>query len=170
VAPGAPYFALDWLHANNRKQEHTGHPRETLLVLCHGQLACPCGSNHGRASRPWHPAHHTAAVEFVRTLTLPLATSTYIFDETITLIRAHVGHAAAVRFGEKLRQEQIAKLLRVTEHDEARAWELFVRYQDKGFSFTDCTSFALMERLQLDTAFAFDDHFRQYGKFVVVPQ
>lgn len=114
-------------------------------------------------------AHHSAAIEFVRTLTRPLATSTYILDEVVTLIQAHLGHSAAVRFGEKLRQEQIAKLLRITEQDEHRAWELFVRYQDKAFSFTDCTSFALMERLHIDTAFAFDDHFRQYGKALVVP-
>jgi len=26
-----------------------------------------------------------------------------------------------------------------------------------------------MERLQVNTAFAFDDHFRQYGKFVTQP-
>lgn len=113
--------------------------------------------------------HHSAATQFIHSLTLPLATSTYILDETVTLIKAHLGHSAAVRFGEKLRQEQIAKLLRITEQDEQRAWEIFVRHQDKAFSFTDCTSFAVMERLQVDTAFAFDDHFRQYGKFVVVP-
>jgi predicted nucleic acid-binding protein len=114
-------------------------------------------------------AHHPAATQFIHTLTTPLATSTYILDETVTLIKAHLGHRAAVLLGEKLRQEQIAKLLRITEQDEQRAWEIFVRYHDKGFSFTDCTSFALMERLQIDTAFAFDEHSRQYGKFVVVP-
>ena len=114
-------------------------------------------------------AHHPAAPQFIHTLTTPLATSIYILDETVTLIKAHLGHSAAVRFGEKLRQEQIAKLLRITEQDEQRAWELFVRHHDKGFSFTDCTSFALMERLQLDTAFAFDENFHQYGKLVVVP-
>jgi uncharacterized protein len=114
-------------------------------------------------------AYHSAATQFIRLLTIPLITSTYILDEITTLIKAHLGHSAAVRFGEKLRQEQIAKLLRITEQDEQRAWEIFVQYHDKGFSFTDCTSFALMEQLQLDTAFAFDEHFRQYGKFVVVP-
>ena len=114
-------------------------------------------------------AHHLAATQFIYTLTIPLATSTYILDETVTLIRVHLGHSAAVRFGEKLRQQQIAKLLRITEQDEQKAWEIFVRHHDKEFSFTDCTSFALMERLQIDTAFAFDEHFRQYGRFVVLP-
>jgi len=85
------------------------------------------------------------------------------------LTKAHLGQQAAVRWGELLRREQIAKLLRIEEADEQRAWEIFVRYSDKGFSFTDCTSFALMERLNMTTAFAFDEHFRQYGQFVVVP-
>lgn len=114
-------------------------------------------------------AHHPLAAQFIRTLASPLVTSTYIFDETVTLIRSHLGYSAAVRFGEQLRGEQVAKLLRITEQDEQRAWEIFGRHQDKAFSFTDCTSFAMMERLQIDTAFAFDEHFRQYGKFVVVP-
>jgi len=44
----------------------------------------------------------------------------------------------------------------------------FVR--SKEFSFTDCTSFALMERMRITTAFAFDIHFRQYGRFTIVPE
>jgi len=51
----------------------------------------------------------------------------------------------------------------------AQAWGLFQRYRDKAFSFTDCTTFALMTRLRIAAAFAFDIHFRQYGRFVVVP-
>lgn len=115
-------------------------------------------------------AHHIAAVQFINTLTEPLVTSSYIFDETVTLIRMHLGHHIAVQFGARLRHEKIAKLLRITDSDEQKAWDIFERHQDKQFSFTDCTSFALMERLGIDTAFAFDRHFRQYGKFIVVPQ
>ena len=47
--------------------------------------------------------------------------------------------------------------------DEKRAKEIIARYKDKTFSYTDATSFALMERLGLEAAFAFDAHFRQYG-------
>ncbi|MBI4264234.1 MAG: PIN domain-containing protein [Acidobacteria bacterium] len=52
---------------------------------------------------------------------------------------------------------------RVTEDDEARARAIIARFTDKTFSYTDATSFAVMERLGLKTAFAFDPHFRQYG-------
>ena len=37
-----------------------------------------------------------------------------------------------------------------------------MRYNDKDFSFVDCTSFALIDHHRLDYAFAFDGHFRQY--------
>ena len=39
---------------------------------------------------------------------------------------------------------------------------------DKGFSWTDCTNFAVMERLKIDTAFSFDSHFKAM-KFQVLP-
>ena len=56
---------------------------------------------------------------------------------------------------------------RVTVDDEAKAKEIIGKYTDKRFSFTDATSFAVMERLGLHTAFAFDPHFRQYGFRVI---
>lgn len=56
---------------------------------------------------------------------------------------------------------------RVTEEDESRARTIVVRYTDKTFTYTDATSFAVMERLGLKAAFAFDPHFRQYGFQVV---
>ena len=43
----------------------------------------------------------------------------------------------------------------------------FVKYRDKTFSFTDCSSVALMERIVITEVFAFDEHFTQYGSFVV---
>ena len=52
---------------------------------------------------------------------------------------------------------------RVTDDDEARAQAVIRQYADKTFSYTDATSFAVMERLGLKAAFAFDPHFRQYG-------
>lgn len=113
--------------------------------------------------------NHVAAVRFVQQSALPFVTSTYILDETVTLLKRHLGHATAARFGDRLWSEEVARLVRVSSEDELRAWAIFRRYDDKGFSYTDGTSFALMERLQLDSAFAFDAHFEQYGRFVRLP-
>jgi predicted nucleic acid-binding protein len=39
----------------------------------------------------------------------------------------------------------------VTRADAENAWKIFSAYQDKGWSFTDCISRAVMERLQIDS-------------------
>jgi len=114
-------------------------------------------------------ADHDAAVNLVRGLNRPLITTNYIFDEILTLVKIRIGSHIAINFGRKLWNQEVATLIRVIEEDELKAWEIFVEYEDKGFSFTDCTSFAIMDRLKIDTAFAFDDHFIQYGKFIVIP-
>jgi len=114
-------------------------------------------------------ANHHAAVELKDSLVHPMLTSNYIADEVITLVRSHLGYEVAVEIGQKLWDESIANLIHVTPQDEKRAWEIFVSYHDKSFSFTDCTSFALMERLGITEAFTFDEHFKQYDAFIVLP-
>ncbi len=47
--------------------------------------------------------------------------------------------------------------------DFEAGWQWFERFQDKGFSFTDCISFAVMKRLKLKIALTFDKHFSQAG-------
>ena len=102
--------------------------------------------------------NHMAAVELVKTLKHPLITSNYIFDETLTLIKLRMGHEVAANLGQKLWNQEVTGLVRITKQDESRAWKTFIKYNDKAFSFTDCTSFVIMERLKINTAFAFDDH------------
>lgn len=98
-----------------------------------------------------------------------LVTSDYILDEVYTLIRMRVGHRASVEFGESIRTSRFFRIEPVTTADFEAAWRIFRRYDDKPFSFTDCTSFALMERLKIVSAFTFDRNFREYGKFTVKP-
>jgi predicted nucleic acid-binding protein len=63
----------------------------------------------------------------------------------------------------ELRERTPITIVRVTEADEERALALIGRYRDKDFTITDATSFVVMERLSIATAFTFDDDFRQYG-------
>ena len=90
-----------------------------------------------------------------------LYTSNYIVDETCTLVRARTSHRLAAQFLRSLRISGII-LLRVTPAIEAEAERIFLRYADKDFSFTDCTSFALIETKRLDAVLSFDRHFSQY--------
>ena len=113
--------------------------------------------------------HHAAAVAFVQTNDRPLVTTDLIVVETLNLVQARLGHLPALTLGKRLFAPAATTILKVTDADVAQAWGLFQRYRDKAFSFTDCTTFALMTRLRITAAIAFDIHFRQYGRFVVVP-
>jgi predicted nucleic acid-binding protein len=44
-----------------------------------------------------------------------------------------------------------------------KARQVFFRYRDKDFSFTDCTSFVVMRERSLTHALTTDRHFRQMG-------
>jgi uncharacterized protein len=113
------------------------------------------------------PDHHAVA-EALSGWEGRLLTTDYVFDELVTLVRYRATHGDARRVGDALRAGSVAELIGLQRRDIDRAWERFVREPDKRYSFTDCTSFALMNRLGLDTAVAVDDHFRQAG-FVVLP-
>jgi uncharacterized protein len=106
---------------------------------------------------------HLRVAEFLEGQPLRLVTTNFIFDETVTLLRYRLGFVAAKSFGDHLLRAGIATLLPVIRRDETRAWEIFTRYRDKSFSFTDCTSFAVMQRLKIDSAVAMDDDFRAFG-------
>ena len=51
----------------------------------------------------------------------------------------------------------------------ARGQQIIFQYSDKDFSLTDATSFAVMERLRIGTAFSYDRHFAQYGFALLRP-
>jgi predicted nucleic acid-binding protein len=90
-----------------------------------------------------------------------LVTSDLVVSESWTLIGAHLGRPAAVRFWEALRTTR-TPILTLESVDLEAAWRILVAFADQTFSFTDCASFALMERLGIDEAFAFDAHFLVY--------
>jgi uncharacterized protein len=98
-----------------------------------------------------------------------LVTSDYILDESYTIIRFRAGHRIAVQFGEAVRGSQFLRIEYIAPDLIEKAWELFKTFSDHEFSFTDCTSFILMERLKIKTAFTFDAHFQEYGIFDISP-
>jgi predicted nucleic acid-binding protein len=92
-----------------------------------------------------------------------LVTSNYVFDETLTLMRYKLGWRVAQQFGRQLRDGRVARVERISSKDEAAAWSIFERYDDKCFSYTDCTSFAVVQRLDLPLCLALDSDFRAFG-------
>jgi predicted nucleic acid-binding protein len=98
-----------------------------------------------------------------------LVLTDYILDETLTLLRARGELQHALQFGLEIYEEDTADLLYLTTEEIESAWDVFRTYHDKAWSFTECTSKVLMETRGIRTAFAFDQHFRQFGSITVVP-
>jgi len=106
---------------------------------------------------------HEAATDFMHGNSAPLVTSNFVLDETLTLLKSKLGAQTAIEFGMKVRNSTFCTLHRIDPKLEKAAWEVFCRYTDKEWSFTDCTSYMVMKRLKLNEAFALDAHFAQMG-------
>ncbi len=61
-----------------------------------------------------------------------------------------------------------AAVIRVLPEEEAQAKAILARHQDKDWSLCDAISFAVLEARGVRTAFTFDQHFRQYGRFDIL--
>jgi predicted nucleic acid-binding protein len=59
-------------------------------------------------------------------------------------------------------------MLRALPQEEERAKIILARHTDKDWSLCDAISFAVLESRGARTAFTFDRHFRQYGRFEVL--
>ena len=93
-------------------------------------------------------------------------------EPVITNFIVAEGHALLLaRLGPQLARKWIARIAwhieRVTVEDEAAAIEIVCGHTDKTYSYTDATSFAVMKRLHIGRAVAFDRHFTQFGFEVV---
>jgi predicted nucleic acid-binding protein len=112
---------------------------------------------------------HSAARTWLDQNTKPLLTTDYVIDELLTLLRVRGEGLRAIQAGHALFSEAIARIEWVSQQDVRLGWDFFCQHQDKGWSFTDCVSRAVINRLGIRTAFAFDRHFRQFGGLEVVP-
>lgn len=100
----------------------------------------------------------------------PLVTSNLVIGETWTLLRRRVHHEAAVLFLDLIDQSPRASTLRVDADVEDEAWRWLRRHDERVYSFVDATSFALMRRLRIREALAFDGDFAAAGFVEVRPQ
>ena len=104
--------------------------------------------------------HHQRARTFYtkEALSGRLMTTDLVVAESWSLIAAHLGRPAAIKFWHTLRTARIP-ILPLDAVDIESAWHVMQAFPDQDFSCTDCTSFAIMQRLGVHDAFAFDSHF-----------
>jgi uncharacterized protein len=94
----------------------------------------------------------------------PLLTTDHVLVESWLLLQRRLGESAATRFWSTLR-DGAASVEPVTSADLETAWTIGEHFPDQSFSIVDRTSFAVMERLGIHRAAAFDDDFAvfRYG-------
>ncbi len=99
----------------------------------------------------------------------PLITSDYTIDELLTLMSARKQRRYADFAGTQLLSQRFARLHMTGSADVEEAWRIYRSFGDKDWSFTDCVSYAQMQRLGIVRAASLDHHFRQFGFVEVVP-
>ncbi len=94
----------------------------------------------------------------------PLVTTDHVLVESWLLLRHRLGRKAAETFWDGLRRG-VAIVEPVCAADLETAWAIGEEFDDQDFSIVDRTSFAVMQRLGLERAAAFDDDFAifRYG-------
>jgi len=86
---------------------------------------------------------------------------------SLILVRSRTGRAGAISFLDMISADSF-RVERIRRSDEIRAIRLLQQYADKDYSLCDALSFVVMERLDLHEAIAFDRHFHEYGRFVIL--
>lgn len=127
-----------------------------LFVDTAGWMACADGAD------PAHRNAITARDTWIEEGGL-FVTTDYVADETLTLLRLRLGIGAAEAWWQQVDSSSRLRWEYVSAERADKARSLFFRYRDKDFSFTDCTSFAVMRELKLREALTTDRHFIQAG-------
>jgi predicted nucleic acid-binding protein len=112
---------------------------------------------------------HDAAKSFLASTNEPLLTSDYVVDELLTLFTVRGQKAKGIEWLHDVLAGGGTQLAKVQDEDFERALQVYERFRDKSWSFTDCSSYVLMERLGINRAFSFDGDFRQFGSVTVLP-
>jgi len=110
--------------------------------------------------------YHLQAVELwelLRQEDAQCVTSNFVLDETFTLLGRRAGYEFAHERALNLYASQALTILRPDLDDEMIGLNYFKKYADQSVSFTDCLSFALMDRIQTQRVFTFDKHFSWAG-------
>ncbi len=104
--------------------------------------------------------HHGRAIEILGAGER-LVTSDYVLLESWRLAAHRLGFDVAETFWDRIRRGA-ARLESILPVDREAAWAIGRRFSDQHFSLVDRSSFALMERMGLRRAAAFDRDFAIY--------
>ncbi len=118
--------------------------------------------------------HHQKAFSYLKELrnnNISLITSNYVKAETLTWLKYNTQHQKAIKaieLWEKAERKKQLKTYWVTEEINKEAEKIFEKYADHTLSLTDCTSFAICRKYDIQKVFSFDRDFTTLG-FLLAP-
>jgi uncharacterized protein len=94
-----------------------------------------------------------------------LFTTNYIFAELVALLDSPLRTPRYRLFSilDSIKAAPYVHLIHVTPEIDAAAWNLCKSRPDKTWSLVDCTSFVMMQKLNIQQALTTDHHFEQAG-------
>jgi predicted nucleic acid-binding protein len=92
-----------------------------------------------------------------------LVTTGHVLGETWTILRRRLGHPHAQSALDAIQALPGIRVERVDAAIEAEAWTWLRAHDERPYSFVDATSFALMRKLRISEALAFDGDFAAAG-------
>ncbi len=112
---------------------------------------------------------HLRASDLLRRRSASLVTTDYVLCELFTLLKVRGQRQRLTLAGRAFFEQRVCRIEYILPADILTAWSVFERFRDKDWSFTDCTSYVVMQLLEIREAAAFDEHFRQFGFVGVLP-
>lgn len=116
------------------------------------------------AARNRRDVNHARAVELLREAFRgrygTVYSSDYVFDEAVTvaLVRTKKPELA-LDLGNFILSSKKLRILYVTRETFKESWRIFQKYAERGLSFTDAITLALMEKHRVEYIMSFDKHF-----------
>lgn len=107
--------------------------------------------------------HHSRAVAAARQLHGPIVTTEWILAEFADALAGSVSRPLVPRFIRDLELDPQVRIVRASTDWFQRGLTLYGKRADKGWSLTDCISFAVMAEEGLSDALTGDRHFEQAG-------
>ena len=114
---------------------------------------------------PGDNAHEFATVMTARLGKFRGITSEMVMTELLNALssRGEYLRKSAIRLTHNLYNDSNTTIIPQTSEQFERAFNLYQKRLDKGYSLTDCASMKIMEQLEIYEILTFDRHFQQEG-------
>jgi uncharacterized protein len=102
---------------------------------------------------------HAVAVELASRLRVPVVTTEFVLIEVANFFKRPGDRALFAEVDRALRSDPATSILPAASHLYASGLDLFASRLDQQWSLVDCTSFQVMQELELTDALTADEHF-----------